>query len=1857
MSSGFDALRSAIFTSGSDSRVEVNQRALIDKILARYASAGAVYRELLQNSNDAEASTAEILITTDSTANETVVSEVVYRNDGLPFRPQDWSRLRKIAEGNPDVSKVGAFGVGAYTMFSICEQPMVISAGQALAFAWKGDALWTKTVQSPYPADKWTTFVLPSRDPYSLPDLVKFGQFLCASLTFTQHLNTINLYVNNQKRLCISKNQVKGPTIVTPPKATSWWNNDGAVTRSPNGIFSLKRRDEAITETVYKVTVTLDGSTSSILARYVSAIADVRVPDSMERKIFRVTKKKTPPHVNIQVFIDAVARKASLGQTGAKAIIDSFSPEMGGGRVFIGFKTSQTTGIAAHLAAPLIPTVEREAIDLQNEALRVYNMELLCIAGIIMRLTLEHSMSLIGERWQEAATVRNQANEVGNPGSVLGRNSASDYSTGKTTELESNSSEKLLDSEQDRRPTGLFGFARFMVGGVKKIADVISSMDPIGNGDDYILNPNDPVPLSPEEQDAVMLMRAFCPQRSTPDPLVGSVVAGGFAACMPNSSAPVLTKSGVMRGSNARLPHKGIEAFVKSNVVRKLVLRNAEEYHKHVAICPKLSYDDVLLETQARPFSEEEVVLLIKWVVKFCGSESKMPDDTIRIKRSVRFAHTSGSENSTSDRPFLNLRDFAYYLSNTHITDELPLPAHILPKSVRDALPNRFLEDVVLSQWFSPLPFRVWLDFITQHKCMTHANAEDHKLRIRILCAMWGEYQSLGSEEKVQLGKVLHSQLACLKCIPYDDPRGFVSADFPGDLYLPTAELHIFEGLGSFRKVSSALRDVGIGDNFLVAIGVRKAISIDFLFTQLDTLRWSKNPKPLIAYLRKATLTAHDLAKLKQTQYLPEVKDKSKTYAPTELYLPHAELIAFPFVKVLQWPPQEQLHEGSPDWNFLLKLGCRIDPPLKLVLKYMADEKTRKPERLTCLKFVYKRLLPGRPYEKEYKSLLSRYSADQSRFLSMKFLPTVRLDPLEGKTFNELQAPTTCFTDVSCGCMGFPILDAEVDGTNGRIFGSTFQCGEHPSTDALLHRLLNIASISKSKLNSKGNSSTFVQQVLQVFKKIFNYLSTRANEFDKKQLEVFATAALIPLMVEKEIEWFHTRDVYFKSQSPDGEELTAALFHFVDFNPFLATIGVKTEASVKDLFNMLLSDPQKVFKKLGGEEKYKALLRRIASNPPFKAVTDRIRMTPFLLAYQLDPSSVDENESQGTSQTVKARYIMAKAEDICIIDNAFFARMFNVLSAPQESDLEDFYGRLGAKYISQRIEKSFEVIGESSQGTPMAKEFAKRVTERRPLLVSPNVTSRPLRKKAADLLDQRNLRFYEAQGIRAHYKLRNSTKTQQITCCAKSEGRGRNALFITTNLDWFDVGNAIGGLILQRCQLEDAFFVGNLLEAPLAQLRSRGFPVDRILKVDNTVQPKMKQKSVEQEGVVLESQPQNQRGSPSSQREHENGSTEAQGASRDSQNLQSQSDRKPKTRFHSNCQEVMSDRQGFYRILQEMFPDCASEHIKSLLGPEPSLEKLKEAKDVLEGNNYPKRVAPKAKDDNTSRTTPGTLRDFVNPITRKPGSRSTSPRALESKDPLSRRGNIFGRVFNGMRSPRGLSHLTSELGPQSSIRAVDPDCPVSSEQDAAAHRNTERMLESSTNRTRHVSRSGFQSPGRVMTSIPAELDRHGDGCEIIPTQSLVPFRAPGNKRLGIQVFSFRHDQDHSESDQFLRVNIGAIIAFKNVLFSLADVFSVRADGLAIYYSPVGRTIAFNRQGGLYFNLRYFTSLHFHPDTRRITVDCYCYWFTTMAHELAHNLVSPHNKEHGYYTESFVSTYLPRLVQSLATHQPKQSFHT
>lgn len=143
-----------------------------------------------------------------------------------------------------------------------------------------------------------------------------------------------------------------------------------------------------------------------------------------------------------------------------------------------------------------------------------------------------------------------------------------------------------------------------------------------------------------------------------------------------------------------------------------------------------------------------------------------------------------------------------------------------------------------------------------------------------------------------------------------------------------------------------------------------------------------------------------------------------------------------------------------------------------------------------------------------------------------------------------------------------------------------------------------------------------------------------------------------------------------------------------------------------------------------GEAKYKTLLSRIAADPPFNKVTREIRDCAFLLGYLVMDEEIAPDD-KGESNVQKAQFVLARAEDIYIVDNSFLRRQFSMLICPHEQQLEDFYQQVGSKYVSEVVQKDYEV-GRKKQGTALAEQFSNRISERRPLLLSPSVSSRPL---------------------------------------------------------------------------------------------------------------------------------------------------------------------------------------------------------------------------------------------------------------------------------------------------------------------------------------------------------------------------------------------------------------------------------------------------------------------------------------------------------------------------------------------------
>jgi hypothetical protein len=428
----------------------------VDKILARYAGEWTTLRELIQNASDATATKVvirfETLPSTDrpvpqnadspTLLNHVISHHTLHRlvvsNDGTYFDDPDWSRLKRIAEGNPDERKIGAFGVGFYSVFADCESPFVVSGRKSMAFLWKENSLYTKTSTLPdAQPPRETSFLLNYRHTAPVPDLMSICQFLCTSLTFVglQHIelwldqwNVLRLEKKSSPSLPASlpsdivpttkdglmkiagvshqSNQIdaKWLNIICKPKTTtvsaakveetptlafkSFFSKITAHATMSNAARQAQREKELaeareIHENLDKI------SHGTVFLRTTTATIACAVSKAFATELERATKKPPPKSTTVAVLTasrDDIAAGASAtsGITGSRAedLFASVLPSKSG-RIFIGFPTAQTTGLLCHISAPsVIPTVERESIDLNARHVKTWNTELLRVAGI-----------------------------------------------------------------------------------------------------------------------------------------------------------------------------------------------------------------------------------------------------------------------------------------------------------------------------------------------------------------------------------------------------------------------------------------------------------------------------------------------------------------------------------------------------------------------------------------------------------------------------------------------------------------------------------------------------------------------------------------------------------------------------------------------------------------------------------------------------------------------------------------------------------------------------------------------------------------------------------------------------------------------------------------------------------------------------------------------------------------------------------------------------------------------------------------------------------------------------------------------------------------------------------------------------------------------------------------------------------------------------------------------------------------------------------------------------------------------------------------------------------------------------------
>jgi hypothetical protein len=109
-------------------------------------------------------------------------------------------------------------------------------------------------------------------------------------------------------------------------------------------------------------------------------------------------------------------------------------------------------------------------------------------------------------------------------------------------------------------------------------------------------------------------------------------------------------------------------------------------------------------------------------------------------------------------------------------------------------------------------------------------------------------------------------------------------------------------------------------------------------------------------------------------------------------------------------------------------------------------------------------------------------------------------------------------------------------------------------------------------------------------------------------------------------------------------------------------------------------------------------------------------------------------------------------------------------------------------------------------------------------------------------------------------------------------------------------------------------------------------------------------------------------------------------------------------------------------------------------------------------------------------------------------------------------------------------------------------------------------------------------------------------------------------------------------NDFLSQNSSALNSFANLLYEIADIYNLQRNALHIFFDESGATIAFNSNGSIFCNFRFFAQLHSKrlqsPESSEAgegKVEAAAYWWIVLAHELAHNLVKEHSADHSFYT--------------------------
>lgn len=1300
----------------------------------------------------------------------------------MPFNTNDWARLKRIAEGNPDETKIGAFGVGFYSVFSDCEEPFVSSGKDAIAFYWKGNALYTRRLQldeSDHSPD--TTFVLDYRNTTtSVPALRPLCEFLASSLAFVG-LQSIELWLDDWNLLKLTKKLSPSTTIRVPKdvgatteeglmkvtsvaremaqvdavcmKAVEWKSpaassrfdmvRNGDTTASLKSFFSRltgapskKHADESSDGERHaspREDLTSTNKSSAFLHSTTACIT-TSVGQSFSRELERATKKAPPKNTKMSLLTSSYIDRGQGSQS--KDILTSILPAKTG-RIYIGFATHQTTGLNAHISAPsVIPTVERESIDLNARWIRTWNLELLRVAGIIGRIAWSAEME-----------------------SVKGKLSL----------------------------------------GLKNAGRSKLSMDDIKT-------------VLPE---AIHISNQFVFHESTPAAQVGQVIESSFWTCSRNAYLEVLSTCGVLPSHQVRIAPRDLSFMNGIPSLPEEYADGAKEFVRRLTdfgLITEITVSDIIKELEMNTISAKQLGEFISWIANKAATGQV---DRSTVNTLLRVAVAEGEGTEAHPVGLIVVRDIKSYLNPNRIPDGFPLPPFVMPfqytKTLRmDRLNALGWEELQVDAWVQWL-VEDHVNFNEQHD-VTRAPA----FAARVLPVLSKQWDSVSPPRKETLQGLLRAHTVI--------PTKFGMRK-PGEAYFQSVRL--FDDL----PVISGLNNVK--EKLLVTLGVRKTVELNVIFDRLldnsvtpatdeksGRQKWSH--VELIKYLASVRndIPDEDITKLKRTKICTaETTEGSKAvtarHCASELYEPKDSLreLGFP---LLYWPGIYPAN--SAEGQFLTVLGLKPFPSVGELLNLMAQGQSEKGNSIG---------------DKTRKYFISEYA--KNGYMNYDYAKVnMACLPVED---GSLSTPSHCFTDSGASLFGFHVLRKDL-----HIHGSKFGVREHPPINDCVNLLL--AKPPETKTHAKTLFEYFSKRLPEINPSLAQRIGQAHIVPTRQKLPDDANNNRLGSKPSG-IRYVTPRECYLGTNE-DYEEIFDFVDFGDQGNRFLLACGSKQEPTNIELAGILVKEPARVSASLRTAERYLKLLTSIAGNLSSirkdKNLDKEMKRAPFLLASREVVSKsksiaaddkaddkVDDDTYEEENQAIK-EWQLVRASDAVIVDDYTSFNLFkeSLLAAPQEEGLEDMYKTLGTPCLSSLVEEHAR-CGALAPDQSAAASLQKRIYERSRLFLhefQPNQISHD----AVWLEKHLSVQVVSSISLCRSLRGRNLSHVEKRSAVVIRKAAGWLLYISGSRINFYEVSQALVQLMLSKVKLNHTLTLEMLLKTDLLDLRTRGYNVERILK-------------------------------------------------------------------------------------------------------------------------------------------------------------------------------------------------------------------------------------------------------------------------------------------------------------------------------------------------------------------------------------------------------------------------------------------